>query len=235
MPRVAQQRTVRRPCLILVLVVSVPFASWGFRSRTAHRMVVDHQTLVSPTFSDRNATASMLPGNSIRVSSRLLWMKAPRLSTGKQGNQCFLSSSSQQPPKSSSRSLAWQIGTVAVAGGVYLAASSYFSGDAWRYNQDGEQSKEGVVAPPQAQVTSKVYFDISIDNQPTGRIVFGLHGHVVPKTAANFENLCRGHTLNNKVLSYEGSRMHRIIPGFMVRIMTPVLLGRSQLISFVQV
>lgn len=36
---------------------------------------------------------------------------------------------------------------------------------------------------------SKVFFDITIGGQPAGRVVFGLYGEVVPKTARNFKEL----------------------------------------------
>lgn len=65
-----------------------------------------------------------------------------------------------------------------------------------------------------------VFFDISIDGAPAGRIIFQLHYDVVPKTAENFRALCTGergatgvHT--SKPLTYKGSKFHRIIPGFM--------------------
>lgn len=38
-------------------------------------------------------------------------------------------------------------------------------------------------------VTDKVYFDVTIGGKPTGRIVLGLFGDVVPKTAKNFAAL----------------------------------------------
>jgi cyclophilin family peptidyl-prolyl cis-trans isomerase len=95
-------------------------------------------------------------------------------------------------------------------------ASNYFSGDAWRYNQDGSQKDEPVA--PQALVTSKVYFDVAIDKKPAGRVIIGLHGHVVARTVDNFERICRGdEQIGNVKLTYEGSTMHRIIPGFMIQ------------------
>ena len=48
------------------------------------------------------------------------------------------------------------------------------------------------VSEPLATVTTKVFFDVSIDDQPAQRIVFGLFGDVVPRTAENFRALCTG-------------------------------------------
>lgn len=58
---------------------------------------------------------------------------------------------------------------------------------------------------------SRVYFDITLDKQPAGRIIFKLFDDVVPLTAANFRALCTG----EKGFGYAGSNFHRIIPGFM--------------------
>ena len=68
------------------------------------------------------------------------------------------------------------------------------------------------------EVTHKVFFDMTINGQAAGRIVFGMFGNKVPKTANNFTQLAAGYTGNDHPwLSYKGSFFHRIIPGFMAQ------------------
>jgi hypothetical protein len=126
--------------------------------------------------------------------------------------------SGPQSSSSPSSSTLWQVATLAVVGGTFYAGSSYLSGDSWRYaDEDFNKNGNGPVAA-QAEITSRVYFDVAINGNPAGRIVMGMHGNVVPKTVKNFETLCQGtETEGNLKLAFEGSAFHRIIPKFMIQ------------------
>ncbi|KAL2786287.1 cyclophilin-like domain-containing protein [Aspergillus keveii] len=60
---------------------------------------------------------------------------------------------------------------------------------------------------------ANVFFDITINGAPSGRIQFKLYDDVVPKTARNFRELATG----QNGFGYKGSGFHRIIPNFMLQ------------------
>ncbi|MBV2357952.1 peptidylprolyl isomerase [Streptomyces sp. J2-1] len=62
-------------------------------------------------------------------------------------------------------------------------------------------------------MSENVYFDITINDEPAGRIVFQLFDDVVPRTAQNFRELATG----QHGFGYAGSSFHRVIPQFMLQ------------------
>ncbi len=71
------------------------------------------------------------------------------------------------------------------------------------------------------KVTSQVFFDVEIDGKASGRILMGLFGETIPRTAENFRALCTGEKgvgkQSGKPLHYQGSIFHRVIPDFMLQ------------------
>lgn len=67
---------------------------------------------------------------------------------------------------------------------------------------------------------TRVFFDVTVDKAPLGKVVFELYNDVVPKTADNFRALCtgeKGNGTSGKPLHYKGSGFHRIIKQFMIQ------------------
>ena len=65
----------------------------------------------------------------------------------------------------------------------------------------------------------RCYFDVTIGNNPLGRIVMEVFKDSVPKTAENFLTLCRGDLKSDSgvQLAYKNSSFHRVIKGFMIQ------------------
>ncbi|KAL7491465.1 hypothetical protein ACHAWT_001000 [Skeletonema menzelii] len=130
-------------------------------------------------------------------------------------------SNNESKKSSSSSAMLQNIAMFAFAGGIGYGAITLFNS-----SSDDEESlanSDGTAVPPSANITSKVFFDISKQTtpnapyQPLGRVVIGLYGDVVPKTVKNFETLCQGTTINGQLAGYRGSTFHRIIPNFMIQ------------------
>ncbi|MFE2379256.1 peptidylprolyl isomerase [Streptomyces sp. NPDC059398] len=62
-------------------------------------------------------------------------------------------------------------------------------------------------------MSTNVFFDITINGEAAGRIVFELFDDVVPKTTQNFRELATG----EHGFGYAGSGFHRVIPDFMLQ------------------
>jgi len=85
---------------------------------------------------------------------------------------------------------------------------------------DGGKAQQKNVTLEEAshETNPKVFFDIELDGQKTGRITMELFATIVPKTAENFRALCtgeKGKCASGIPLHYKGSPFHRIIPGLM--------------------
>uniref|UniRef100_UPI0037E87AAA NK-tumor recognition protein isoform X1 n=2 Tax=Semicossyphus pulcher TaxID=241346 RepID=UPI0037E87AAA len=65
------------------------------------------------------------------------------------------------------------------------------------------------------------YFDVELNREPVGRIVFQLFSDVCPKTSKNFLSLCTGEKgtgkITGKKLCFKGSTFHRVVKNFMIQ------------------
>lgn len=87
-------------------------------------------------------------------------------------------------------------------------------------NAEGKVAKSAAVSKVSNQAVSKSYcfFDVQIGSSKPGRIVLELDHDIVPKTAKNFLELCKGFkNKSGKNIGYKGSKFHRIIPDFMIQ------------------
>ncbi len=71
-----------------------------------------------------------------------------------------------------------------------------------------------MISSKMPEVTQKVYFDIEVNGELSGRVVFGLFGKVAPRTVENFTRLCACDAgvgqLSGQNLCYENTIIHRI-------------------------
>ncbi|XP_022652755.1 peptidyl-prolyl cis-trans isomerase D-like isoform X6 [Varroa destructor] len=64
-----------------------------------------------------------------------------------------------------------------------------------------------------------VFLDIRIGDELVGRVVFELWEHLFPSTVANFVAIVKGSARGSsgKLLSYRGTRIHKVIPNFAIQ------------------
>ena len=101
----------------------------------------------------------------------------------------------------------WEIDQVDGKRSVVVTIVKSQGGVSWEYLLKSED------VPPDTTLTQKCYFDVEIGGEDAGRVVFGLYGNVVPRTAENFASLCSGSKgvgKSGKALHYKGSSFHRI-------------------------
>jgi len=63
-------------------------------------------------------------------------------------------------------------------------------------------------------MTTRVFFDVTADGAPVGKVIMELRTDIVPKTSENFRALCTG----EKGYGFKGSTFHRVIPNFMCQV-----------------
>ena len=71
----------------------------------------------------------------------------------------------------------------------------------------------------QQEAHSEVFFDITIGDNPAGKIIMTLFSNT-PKTSENFRALCTGEKGNGKSgfpLHFKDCKFHRVIGGFMAQ------------------
>lgn len=82
-----------------------------------------------------------------------------------------------------------------------------------------KQIKSPKLSDPSLKIANpKVFFDMTVDRKPVGRIVMELFADTTPRTAEKFRVLCTGEKGMGKLgkpLHYRGSIFHHVDPDFL--------------------
>ena len=110
---------------------------------------------------------------------------------------------------------------VVVGGGSYLAYKYLFKKKIEQKVIVNEEYNNPLLDSPKPvnfeDINLQPYFDISIDGENIGRVIFQLFDEEVPKTCKNFRYLCSKGLFNENKPSYQDVEFHRIIKDFMIQ------------------
>ncbi|KAJ1649442.1 hypothetical protein GGF38_006111, partial [Coemansia sp. RSA 25] len=92
------------------------------------------------------------------------------------------------------------------------------SGNGTIFSQDAWMGKNMPADVDTAKGTAKadnprVFLEFAIDGRPSGRVELELRRDIAPRTVENFRQLCTG----ERGFGYKNSKVHRVIPGFMIQ------------------
>ena len=87
-------------------------------------------------------------------------------------------------------------------------------------HKDNKQFYKHPISPSKAKTTTNIAIYFSINKKQLKPVYLGLFTKIVPKTTKNFIDLCKGETpsgYSGKIMTYENSKVHRIIPKFVLQ------------------
>ncbi|KAJ1666589.1 hypothetical protein IW140_005067 [Coemansia sp. RSA 1813] len=100
------------------------------------------------------------------------------------------------------------------APGSNVSAGKIFNQESWmEKNMPGTTASNVGSGLIQKHGNIRAFLDFAVDGQPGGRVEIELRTDVAPRTAENFRALCTG----EQGFGYAGSKVHRVVPGFMMQ------------------
>lgn len=100
---------------------------------------------------------------------------------------------------------------------VIIFVSAFVISSTWARRGEPEDDKPTINEEDKWTVTKTVYFDMSIDLENVGRVEIALFGDAAPNTVNNFAALAKGNYRGDPKFGFKGTKIHRIIPDFMIQ------------------